>query len=170
MLDSLHLGADHQIYVTGKSTEAQRLHPAGSPPTVLINGRNMHYAYERGSLAARLSTPTICPPRYGRHNGRPQQHPYAETTPMRRWIYGPKHSSASSTTHADAECPRTRDVKIPSGSHPDAPRLPHPRSHRVARSHPRGKARVQFESTAQSSTRAYKCRNDSASTTASSSP
>lgn len=48
MLDALNLGADKQVFITpiimGDENEEAIL------PSVLVSGRNMHYAYERGSL------------------------------------------------------------------------------------------------------------------------
>lgn len=106
VLDSLHLGADHQIYVTpvingGTADSTQRV----ALPTVLINGRNMHYAYERGSLRREIVDSYNLRPRYGATTDAPSSTPTPRLLPCAAGCTVQRHSSASSTTHADAECP-----------------------------------------------------------------
>ena len=69
-LDSLHLGANNQIYVTpiieSPSGQSEVL------PSVLVNGRNMHYAYERGSMRRDNVPDYKIGYEVRRHNGKPQ--------------------------------------------------------------------------------------------------
>ena len=163
VLDSLHLGADHQIYVTpvingGTADSTQRV----ALPTVLINGRNMHYAYERGSLRREIVDSYNLSAEIWRHNGRPQQHPYAEATPVRRWMYGPKAFLSIVYDTCGCGVPAGREiVKIPLGL---TPVMRHayltPEVTELPVAIHEGKARVQFEvDRTELHPEPYKCRN-----------
>lgn len=89
VLDSLHLGANHQIYITpvisaGGSDSDQY----AVLPSVLINGRNMQYAYERKSLPRDIIKEHNPAEVVRRRNGKPQSLSYARNTPLHRWMYG----------------------------------------------------------------------------------
>lgn len=83
-LDSLHLGSNNQIYVTPVVET-----PGGDTrllPSVLVNGRNMHYAYERGSMPKEKGLDYTIAYEVRRHNGKPQSLEYKMTTPMQSWM------------------------------------------------------------------------------------
>jgi len=83
VLDSLHLGADKQIYITPVVRGADGAEAV--MPTVLVNGRNMHYAYERGSLPGGIPDYDVAT-EVRRFNGRRQRVAYFGKTPMRAWM------------------------------------------------------------------------------------
>lgn len=84
VLDSLRLGGNNQIYVTPvieiPGAQSQTL------PSVLINGRNMHYAYERGSMPREKGRDYTIAYEVRRHNGKPQGLDYKVTTPLESWM------------------------------------------------------------------------------------
>ena len=85
VLDSLRLGSNRQILVTPVVEGAQGQQVAF--PTVLINGRNMHYAYERGTVRDRLADSYDIVTEVRRYNGKAQEVAYSATTPFRDWMY-----------------------------------------------------------------------------------
>lgn len=162
VLDSLHLGADRQIYVTPMINAGTADSARVALPTVLINGRNMHYAYERGSLRRDIVDSYDLAAEIWRHNGRKQTHAYAHATPLRRWMYGPKaflsivYDTCGCGLAAGREVvriplnltPRPRAVYLT----PEVTELP-------VQIH-EGKARVQFEvDRTELHPEPYKCRN-----------
>ena len=82
VLDSLRLGSDKQIYVTPIIENGDS---AIVMPTVLINGRNMHYGYLRGTMPASKKYGSIAEEVW-RTNGKAQSVPYSAITPFRRWM------------------------------------------------------------------------------------
>lgn len=86
VLDSLELKSNSQIFVTpvikGENNETAVL------PTILVTGRGMHYAYERGTMRGLKDFRS----RYDiqkeiqRRNGKPQTVEYLGTTPMQPWM------------------------------------------------------------------------------------
>lgn len=89
-LDSLHLGANNQIYVTpiieSPSGQSEVL------PSVLVNGRNMHYAYERGSMRRDNVPDYKIGYEVRRHNGKPQSLDYKASVPAQSWMLDPSAS------------------------------------------------------------------------------
>lgn len=85
ILDSLRLGRNHQILVTPvvEGADGQK----ESFPTVLINGRNMHYAYERGTVRRELSERYDILSEVRRLNGQAQKVDYTARIPFRDWMY-----------------------------------------------------------------------------------
>lgn len=85
VLDSLRLGSNRQLLVTpvveGAEGQEEPL------PTLLINGRNMHYAYERGTVRSRLRENYDISEEVRRYNGKPQTVAYRAETPFREWMY-----------------------------------------------------------------------------------
>lgn len=84
VLDSLDLGSNGQMFVTPVISG-----PEGAEvvmPTVLVNGRNMHYAYERGSLNPADFANYDITAEVRRYNGKPQTVAYAERVAMRSWM------------------------------------------------------------------------------------
>ena len=85
ILDSLNLSRNRQILVTpvieGEDGQAEAF------PTVLINGRNMHYAYERGTVSKSLNEKYDILTEVRRYNGKPQEVAYRANTPFRDWMY-----------------------------------------------------------------------------------
>lgn len=83
-LDSLTLGGNNQVYVTPvvemPGGESQTL------PSVLINGRNMHYAYERGSMPKDKGRGYDIAYEVRRRNGKSQSLEYKASTPMQAWM------------------------------------------------------------------------------------
>lgn len=84
ILDSLRLPGNRQIYVTPvvEGPQGQRV----VMPSVLINGRNMHYAYERGALPKNKKLNYEVGYEVRRHNGKPQSLHYKAATPMQSWM------------------------------------------------------------------------------------
>ena len=86
VLDSLELKSNSQIFVTpvikGENNETAVL------PTILITGRGMHYAYERGTMRGLKDFRS----RYDiqkeiqRRNGKPQTIEYLGSTPIQPWM------------------------------------------------------------------------------------
>lgn len=90
VLDSLRVGSNRQLYVTPvvEDPEGRR----AVLPSVLINGRNMHYAYERGSLPKDKQTNYNVAYEVRRRNGKPQTLSYKASVPMESWMLSPAAS------------------------------------------------------------------------------
>lgn len=86
VLDSLRLSSNQQIYitpvVTGGNGESEVLSP------VLVNGRNMHYAYLRGTLPKNGEKANV-QAELMRKNGTAQAIDYKADVELKRWMYGP---------------------------------------------------------------------------------
>ena len=84
-LDSLHLGGNGQVFVTPviEGSDGQSV----DLPSILVNGRNMHYAYERGSLSRDVLSRYTIAAEGRRDNGKPQSVAYSATVPFSRWMY-----------------------------------------------------------------------------------
>ena len=85
-LDSLKLKGNEQIFltpvVTGEKGEEEIL------PTVLLTGRNMHYAYERGTMRGlkEFKKKYNIIREVQRENGKPQTLKYFAAVPMQPWM------------------------------------------------------------------------------------
>lgn len=86
LLDSVELAPNRQLFVTPVMEDGSG--HAVAFPTVLLNGRNMHYAYERGTLPKDLFSRYDIMREVRRDNGRPQSLDYAAVTPWQDWMYG----------------------------------------------------------------------------------
>ncbi len=86
-LDSLRLGANKQIFVTPVMTGSgsQRI----VFPTVLVNGRNMHYVYERSGLSRDQRENYDLLRAVRRYNGKAQSVDYLAKVPAQRWMLNP---------------------------------------------------------------------------------
>lgn len=84
ILDSLRLGGNRQIYVTPVIEGPEGKQEA--MPTLLINGRNMHYAYKRGSMPKNKNLNYNVAYEVERHNGKSQTFTYKENLPMKPWM------------------------------------------------------------------------------------
>lgn len=83
-LDSLNLGTDRQLYLTPVVEDG-----AGNDevlPSLLVNGRNMHYAYRRGSLRKTELREHNIGQEVRRMNGHPQTVEYRASVPADRWM------------------------------------------------------------------------------------
>lgn len=87
-LDSLRLDANRQIFITPVMSGPDNRRIVF--PTVLVNGRNMHYVYERAGLSKDQRN------RYGnlqqavrRHNGKAESIDYLAKVPAERWMMNP---------------------------------------------------------------------------------
>lgn len=83
VLDSLRLGSNQQLYVTpvvenGSNTVLL--------PSVLVNGRNMHYGYLRGTMPVSENYSSVAY-EIRRENGKAQSLEYSAQTPFRQWMY-----------------------------------------------------------------------------------
>ena len=83
-LDSLSLGTDRQLYLTpvvedGKGNDEVL-------PSLLVNGRNMHYAYQRGTLRKAELREHNIGQEVRRINGRPQTVEYRASVPADSWM------------------------------------------------------------------------------------
>lgn len=85
VLDSLHLSNNQQILVTPVFEGGQGQEEAFS--TVLINGRNMQYAYERGSISLPLAERYDVAAVERRNNGTRQKIAYSSQIPFCDWMY-----------------------------------------------------------------------------------
>lgn len=162
ILDSLHLSKNGQILVTPvfEGPDGQKEAFA----TVLINGRNMHYAYERGTVGLPSVGQYDVTSVVRRYNDRPQKLPYDSRVPFRDWMYA---SGASITFLYDTcGCGRLygKDFeKIPVDLNPVKDMMTAWLTPAVADEPVRiyeGKARVQFEvNQVDLHTEPYVCRN-----------
>lgn len=83
VLDSLRLGRNQQLYVTpvvenGSNTVLL--------PSVLVNGRNMHYGYLRGTMPVSENYSSVAY-EIQRTNGKPQSLQYSAQAPFKSWMY-----------------------------------------------------------------------------------
>ena len=85
VLDSLDLPANRQFYLTPVVTDGSS---AVELPSVLVNGRNMHYAYLRGTLRDNRDKAPATEVR--RINGTRQTIDYNAVTPLMPWMLGPE--------------------------------------------------------------------------------
>lgn len=88
VLDSMKLGANKQLYISPivEGPDGNKV----ALPSLLINGRNMHYAYERGSISRNGSghnydvLKEVC-----RNNGKAQTVDYKTVIPFQSWMRNP---------------------------------------------------------------------------------
>lgn len=86
-LDSLKLGANKQIFITPIMSGPNNRRMVF--PTVLVNGRNMHYVYERvGLLDDQRKTYKLLHA-VRRHNGKTESIDYLAKVPAERWMMSP---------------------------------------------------------------------------------
>lgn len=87
-LDGLDLGRNEQVIITPvlNGDDDRRL----ELPSVLVNGRNMQYIYERKGVSRNIAARyTSLKTVLRRTNGKPQQLRYVEETPAERWMMYP---------------------------------------------------------------------------------
>lgn len=86
-LDSLRLRSDGQLYITpvveGKDGASEVM------PTVLVNGRNMHYLYHRGTVRNPSGHRYDIISEVKRNNGKPQSVNYSASLPLSGWMMSP---------------------------------------------------------------------------------
>ncbi len=87
VLDSLKLGGNKQLYVTPVVEDADSNREV--MPTLLINGRNMHYAYERRTLPGHGTENYVIAKEVRRNNGKPQTVDYSGSVLLRGWMMRP---------------------------------------------------------------------------------
>lgn len=87
VLDSLRLSANHQMFVTPVVEQAGV--PSVAFPTLLICGRNMHYAYGRGLMPKAQKERYDIYREVRRMNGTSQQVDYTASVPMEEWMMSP---------------------------------------------------------------------------------
>ena len=87
ILDSIEVPTNHQLFVTPviDGPDGQRV----ALPALLINGRNMHYVYQRGTLSDGIQRQYSIAQEVRRYNGRPQSVEYAANAPYNRWMLKP---------------------------------------------------------------------------------
>lgn len=87
VLDSLYMGGNKTLVltpvITGPKGQAETL------PAVMINGRNMHYAYERGSMKKSDLKKYNLLAELRRANGKAQSYTYTYETAMHDWMLAP---------------------------------------------------------------------------------
>lgn len=164
VLDStFRLGRNHQIYITpvikgGGNDSAQSV----VLPSVLVNGRNMQYAYERKALSRKVIESYNLVEVIRRHNGTLQQLSYAQSTPLHRWMYGPETSISIVFDSCGCGVPTGHEItSIPLKMTP-VMRYAYltPEVTELPTTLHEGKARVQFEVDSTTlHTQPYKCRN-----------
>lgn len=85
ILDKLSLGKDRQIFVTPvvRGDENREV----TLPSLLVSGRNMHFAYRRGALKGfdAISAHDILA-EVRRENGKPQKFEYLTSIPLQKWM------------------------------------------------------------------------------------
>ena len=82
VLDDLKLGSDQQLYITPVIQEGDS---AAVLPAVLVNGRNMHYGYQRNTAPANPRYPVI-QHEVWRKNGTAQSLTYSAETLIQPWM------------------------------------------------------------------------------------
>lgn len=147
-LDSLHLGATARclslLAIEGSDGQSVDL------PSVLVNERNMHYAYERGSLSRDVLSRYTIAEEVRRDNGKPQSVAYSATVPFSRWMYDTRTTLRFFTDTCgcgramQARCGSARTDK-PQPGHQHAPGLHHSEVTELPVTIHEGHARVQFE-------------------------
>lgn len=86
ILDSLNMKGQNQFFVTPVVTDGNT---NAAMPAVMINGRNMHIAYQRGTIRSLVKRHDVAQ-EVERHNGRPQSVPYSGSLPFEPWMLGEK--------------------------------------------------------------------------------
>lgn len=86
VLDSLKLGRNKQLYITPVVEDGTN---QAVLPTVLVNGRNMHYGYLRGTAPKNAHYPVIYKEVW-RHNGTKQAMEYVAETRIQSWMLNPQ--------------------------------------------------------------------------------
>ena len=110
-LDSLKLGRERQLYLTPVITG-----PDGAfrpLPSLLVNGRYMHIAYQRGALRKDEVKRHNIYKEVQRANGKPQSVEYRVTVPREGWMLSPQASIAVVTD--------TCGCGVLTGSNPGSP-------------------------------------------------
>lgn len=84
VLDALHLGSNRQMYISPEVSDSMgnRL----LLPEILVNGRNMQYAVERGTLKATSSKHPDVLRMITRQGHKPQRERYSVTFPFQLWM------------------------------------------------------------------------------------
>lgn len=85
VLDSLYLSSGRQVYVTPLLSAAG--HESVALPSLLVSGKGMYYAVERGVVKAATSTHPQVYASVKRNNGKPQTVSYVAAIPTERWMY-----------------------------------------------------------------------------------
>lgn len=85
VLDSTRLSSNHQLFVTPVITNGDGTHNV-TLPTVLFNGRNMHYRYLRNNNKALAGGDYDVVSEVYYKNGKMSKVAYAQTTPMQEWM------------------------------------------------------------------------------------
>lgn len=85
VLDSLKLGRDKQLYITPVVEDGTN---TAVLPAILVNGRNMHYGYLRGTAPVNPRYPSIYKEVW-RHNGTAQSVEYVAETRIQPWMLRP---------------------------------------------------------------------------------
>lgn len=93
LLDSLNLGSNKQVMVTAIARQADAPDSTQNEiilPSILINGRNMHYSYERGVLNGKkeIKSHDIIQ-EVQRHNGTKQSVAYSAQVAEEEWMTQP---------------------------------------------------------------------------------
>lgn len=86
VLDSMKLRSNHQYFVTPVITDGTN---SVSLPSVMVNGRNMQYAWQRGVLR-KLKDRYTLDQVVRRDNGKPQTVSYLQSVAMQPWMMDPK--------------------------------------------------------------------------------
>lgn len=87
LLDSLSLGRDNQMFITPVAFRGDQELDETPMQTVVVNGRNMQYAWERGSLPKSLTAGLDITQVVRRHNGTSQKIEYIGRIPWEDWMY-----------------------------------------------------------------------------------
>lgn len=87
VLDSLHMRSNQQMYVSPVLED--NLGNRIALPALLVNGRNMHYAWERGSVKRGGAHNYEVYREVRRHNGKPQSVEYSWSVPYESWMLRP---------------------------------------------------------------------------------
>ena len=98
VLDDLKLGSDQQLYITPVIQEGDS---AAVLPAVLVNGRNMHYGYQRNTAPANPVTPSSST-RYGARTAPPRASPTPPRPSSSPGCSKKTHRLSSTRTAADA--------------------------------------------------------------------
>lgn len=86
VLDGLKLKSNRQVYITPHITDGRD--STALLPSLLVNGRNMHIAWQRGTVAKTPASAQPLAAEIQRRNGKAQSYEYKATVPLAKWMMG----------------------------------------------------------------------------------
>lgn len=87
VLDSVRLGSNEQLYLSPVISDSEGNEEV--LPALLLNGRNMHIAWQRGTIPATPASSQPLADEMQRRNGTEQSYDYHAMIPFRDWMLAP---------------------------------------------------------------------------------